>query len=338
LRRTAVVVVGVMGVMTAGGLALALATVGVRREHDTNLPQRPKKAFIPATPPPVETPGTPTPPARLAALGWLPSDSSFVAGLDVAELRRTDAGRALLAAPLKLGALELRAENLEQWAGVRAEDVDHIAVGVKLDDAIPPCVVLVVRTRRRYDGDAVRTALHVEAAMKAGRKTLYPFKPRLGRVELRPQLCCADDRTLVVGLFGKDMASVPDEAADGDERLPAAVRELLEQRVATAAPLWAVAASDDGWKTIAPFVFGGFTKEDAEKLAKVHGVAAAYLPEQGALVAVLHAADAETAAALEEKALAAKPADADWKAAPEGAWLTLQLRGGWGEVLRSWKQ
>jgi hypothetical protein len=271
-------------------------------------------------------------------LGWLPSDSTFVAGLDVAELRRTDAGRVLLAAPLKLGAIELRAENLEQWAGVRPEDVDHLAVGVKLDDAIPPCVVLVVRTRRSYEGDAVRAALHTDAAVKAGGKTLYPFKLRVGRVELRPQLWCADDRTLVVGLFGKDMASVPDDPGDGDERLPAAVRELLEKRVVTAAPLWAVAASDDGWNTIAPFVFGRLGKEDAEQLAKVHGVAAAYSPEQATVVAVLHAADAETAAALEAKALAVKPADADWKAAPEGAWLTLQLRGGWGEILKGWIQ
>jgi hypothetical protein len=331
-RRTLAAVLGGMAVMAAGGLTLALLTVGERRAHDTRLPPQPKKAFSPIIIPPAEAPAPPTPPARLAALGWLPADTTLLVGIDVAELRRTDAGREALAAALNLGPVAVKADDLERWTGLRPDHIDHAVLGVKADDALPQQTVLVVRTRRPYDADAVRTALGAKPDEDAAGRAIDLFTPRGTR--LRLALWCADDRTLIIGLSPEHVRAAPDQPADAAARLPEEVRTLLEQRVDPGAPAWAVGASD-GWKTLAPLALAETPKEQAERLTRVRGFAVSLLPgSPPTLRAELLCADAGTAEALEKQALAARPPGGDWKAVREGDWLSLQLRGGSGEL---WK-
>ncbi len=323
-RITAAAVLGVMGLMAAVGLAYALHTVHDRRAHDTAMPpphRRSPLQDLPTAPTPAVTP-----PAALEALRWLPPDVTVVAGVQVAELRQTDAGRDLMNHLFRVGKVDINADLLERWTGLKPEEIDHLVLGVKADEGIPPPAVLVVRTLRPYDAEAVRSALSAEPAPPVGAKTLYQCKP--GDGGLRPWLWCADERTLVFGLFEKHLEAVPDKPAAGLERLPAEVRTLLEERLDSAGPAWVVGHAADWRKTAVALLLGGLAEKDADLLGHLRDFALQLQTERPAkLLASVQCDDADAARALETRLMAAKPADADWKAAREGPWLTLQLRG-----------
>ena len=326
-RLTAAAVLGVMGLMAAVGLAFALYTVHDRRVHDTAMPPPHRRSPLQdlETPTPTPTP-TVTPPADLEALRWLPSGVTVVAGVQVAELRQTDAGRDLLNHLFRVGKVEINADLLERWTGLKPEEIDHVVLGVKADEGVPPPAVLVVRTLRPYDAEAVRSALGAEPAPTAGGKTIYRCKP--GDGGLRPWLWCADERTLVFGLFEKPLEAVPDKPAAGLERLPAEVRTLLEERLDSAGPAWVVGHAADWRKTAVALLLGGLAEKDADLVGHVRDFALQFQAERPArLMASVRGDDADAARTLETRLMAAKPADADWKAAREGPWLTLQLRG-----------
>jgi hypothetical protein len=319
-RIVAATVLGVMGLGAILGLSYALYSQPERRAHDTRMPHKPRGpnlTDLPTTP-------TATPPIALEALRWLPTDSTVVAGVQVAELRQTDAGRDLLNNLSHIGKLEIKAGLLEQWTGLKVEEVDHVVLGVKADDALPPRAVLVVRTLHPYNADAVRTTLHAEPLPDAGGKKLYKCKPRDGG--LATVLWFADEQTLIFGLVAKHLEAVPDKPAVGLERLPAEVRTLLQNRLQAAGPAWVVGYAADWRKTVAAAFL---TEKDADLLGRIHAFAVQLQAVQPTtLLASLQCDNADAAQALEKRLLAAKPApDADWKAAREGSWLTLQLRG-----------
>ena len=324
MRRTnrivGAMVLGVMGFGAILSLTYALYSQPDRRAHDTRMPHKPRGPNL------IEFPTTPpsTSPAALEALRWLPADSNVVVGVQVAELRQTDAGRDHLKHLSRIGKIDLNADLLQRWTGLKVEEVDHLVLGVKADDELLPRMVLVVRTLHPYNADAVRTALQAERLPDANGKTLYKCKPRDGG--LAPVLWCADERTLVFGLIAGRLEAVPDKPALGLERLPAEVRALLENRLQSAGPAWAVGYAAD-WRKTAAAAF--LTEKDAAVLAHVHGFAIQLQTEQPTtLLASVQCDNADAAQALEKRVLAAKPApDADWKAAREGPWLTLQLRG-----------
>lgn len=330
-RVTAAALLGVMGVMAAAGLSFALYTVHDRRVHDTAMPPPHRRSPLQdqaVTPAPVATA-----PAALEGLRWLPAGTTVVAGVQVAELRQTDAGRDLLNHLFHVGKVEINADLLERWTGLRPEEVDHLVLGVKADDGVPPPAVLVVRTVRPYDADAVRASLGAGPGEKHGGKTLYRCNP--GDGGLRPWLWCGDERTLMFGLLEKQLAAVPDRPADGLQRLPAEVRSLLEERLDAAGPAWAVGYAADWRKTAAALLLGGLAEKDADLIGHVHGFAVQLHAERPPkALASIQCDDADAARTLETHLLAAKPADADWKTAREGAWLTLQLRGDTAALLQ----
>ena len=322
-RSNRIIAAGVLGVMALGAvlsLTYALYSQPERRAHDTRMPHKPRGPNL------IELPTTPvsTPPAALEALRWLPTDCNVVAGVQVAELRQTDAGRELLKHLFRIGKVDLSVDFIERWTGLKAEEIDHLVLGVKADDELPPRTVLMVRTTHPYDAAAVRTNLQAERLPDGQGKTLYKCKP--GDGGLRPVLWFADERTLVFGLTAKHLEAVPYKPADGLERLPAEVRSLLETRLQSAGPAWVVGYAADWRKTAAAVLF---PEKDADLLGHLHGFAVQLQAEQPAtLLASLQCDNAEAAQTLENRVMAAKPApDADWKAAREGSWLTLQLRG-----------
>ncbi len=323
-RITAAAVLGVMGLMATVGLAFALYTVHDRRVHDTAMPPPHRRSPLQDLATPTPTP-TVTPPADLEALRWLPPDDTVVAGVQVAELRQTDSGRDLLNHLFRVGRVEVNADLLERWTGLKPEEIDHVVLGVQADEGVPPPAVLVVRTMRPYDAESVRTALGAEP-VAAGGKTLYRCKP--GDGGLRPWLWCADERTLVFGLFERQLEAIPDKPAAGLERLPAEVRTLLNERLDSAGPAWVVGRAADWRKTAVALLLGGLAEKDADLVGHVREFALQLQAERPArLMASVRCDDADAARALETRLMAAKPADADWKAAREGPWLTLQLRG-----------
>ncbi len=130
------VVLGVMGLMAAIGLAYALYTQPTRRAYDTALPPPPRRsplADLPAPAPVV------TAPAALEALRWLPPDCTLIAGVQLTELRQTEEGRDLhesLISHRQMGNQRRPAGALDRAEGARRSTTSSSASGPRsLSDA-----------------------------------------------------------------------------------------------------------------------------------------------------------------------------------------------------------
>ncbi len=310
-RIVAGVVLGVMGLSAALGLAYALYTQPTRRAYDTALPPPPRRSPLAELPAPAPIV---TPPAALEALRWLPHDCTLIAGVQLAELRQTDEGRDLPNHLFRIGKCEINADLLERWTGLKPREIDHVVIGVRAEEPIPTPTVVVVRTMRPYDRSAVMAALGAEpSANAAGGKTIYQGRPADGG--FRPMVWFADERTLVVGLMARHLEAVPDRPAVGLERLSAEVRERL-QELSPDGPVWVVGQSPDWRRTGAALLLPA---KDADLLGHVRDFAFQLQAERPATLSAVVRCDGEPAAeALETRLTEAKPAGADWKLAPRG--------------------
>jgi hypothetical protein len=338
-RLVARVVLGVMLLMAVTGLTYALWTTGFRRANDRGIVKRPSRR--PALPP-LSTPVPAVAPARLAALAYLPRETSVLAGAHVAELLSSTAGRRLLDQPVRVAGQAVRASSLEAWTGLKLEQIDHVVVGAEAEDRLTPPVHLIVRTREPYDAERVRSALGLrtpltEETPEGGTRKVYRFTARGGGRQLPMRLWFADDRTLVVGLLTVDLTTVPSRPHRGSDDLPAAVREVLQTRVGPSAPLWAVGHSQDWRKTPAPIALAQAGQEgQLDRLAQVRTFALWLQPGPPLTVhGAVHCVSAEAAQALEEGFLAPqRKAFPELKSVREGAWLTLQLETTLDRLLR----
>lgn len=319
-RVVAALVVGGMLLMAAGGLTFALLTQGVRRAHDTGITRPSRRPALPPEPPPPVV----VAPARLEALGYLPEGTSLVAAVHVEELLASPAGKALLAEPLKLGRVELRLDGVERWTGLRLQDIDHLVLGVKVDDPLPPPTILVVRTTRPYDLKKLRSTLEAKSA-GGGKRPLYRFQP--AGLPFPLYFGGADPRTLVLGLSPTHLAEVPLRPVAGLDHLATPVRKVLEDRVGPGGPLWAAGHAQDWTKTPAAPLLGEPKKEDLKGLQKVRTFAVWLVPTDPVKVfAAVECADPAAAEALAERYLSGweKAAPEGRKYSREGAWLSGQ--------------
>jgi hypothetical protein len=331
-RIVAACVLGVMGLMAAVGLAYALYTVGDRRAHDTAMPPPPRRSPLaelvaPNPPAPAVTPAAAARPADLEAVRWLPKDTTVIAGVQVAEMRQSEAGRNLMNHLFHIGKIQIDADLLARWTGLKLEEIDHVVVGIKTDDPVPPRTVVVVQTVRPYDAAAVKEALAAEPIADAAGKALFRGKPRDGG--LRPFLWFADERTLVVGLMEKHLEAVPDRPGADLERLSPEVRTLLEERLESGGPAWVVGYSADWRRTAAGLLLGPAPEKGADLAGHIRGLAA-QLEAGIRMTAAVQCDDADAAKALEAKLIAARGPghDGGMKTALEGQWLTVQF---WGD-------
>ncbi len=314
-----------MLLVAVAGLALALRTQSERRAHDAGLPHGRRPSHNRPEPPPQ---GVPAPPAavapdRLAALGYLAPDTSVVAGVHVAELLADDTGKRLLNDPIQVGATELRLGAVEQWTGLRPEEVDHVVVGVKADDPFPPRLNVVVRTREPYDAAKVRAALRAKRA-GGGKKELYRFDGP-GGVPL--VLWCADERTLLVGLLERHLEAVPAKPRDDLGALVPELRPILRERMRPAGPVWAAGHARDWANTSAAFLLERLGKEDQARVRSVRTFGLWLQPGREVTVnAVFRCADAAAARALGEYSRSRWGKGTSLKAVADEDWLTLQLR------------
>jgi hypothetical protein len=262
------VVLGVMGVMAAIGLTFAWYTTEARRKRDH--------------PDPAANPGSPRviaiAPAKLPALGYLPSDTNIVVGVHVAELMGNAASRGFLA-QLRSGPAGAAINSVEQWTGLKREDLDHAILGLKIDDRILPRATLVVQTRQPYEAAKVREALKAGRRTERGKRTLYRFA--LHQPALDGVLWCAGERTLVVSLLPEDLDEVPLTPLPDVTRFAPPVRKLLTE-MGEGTQAWIVGRVNDLQKVLDPqplpgipqFSLPGLPKQDREVLAKVRTLGA----------------------------------------------------------------
>jgi hypothetical protein len=334
-RRLVLIVLGVMTCMAAGALAFALSTESFRRGNDKGLTKgRPKRR------PPLEDTSasaeTPTPPKKLAALAWLPPDTNLIVGVHVHEIARNNANRALLTQPLKpvlFNNARVTIETLTQATGFKLDDIDHLVLGVKVDDAVFPLniphVTLIVRTRRDYDPDELLKRLNAERAGTSGSRTLYEFHVT---DTFKPGVCCLDNQTVAFALVPNQLKAIPASPRTNLGQLPREVRDVLQERVGPGGPLWIAGHSDDWSQTFLRALF----KEPARvRLSKVRAFAAWVQLDDPVLVQAAFHCGSDPAAQDLQKYLNIPDAgaDPDEKAFRADGWLTVQIRTTLDKVL-----
>jgi len=321
----AALVLGVMGLMATVGLTFALYTQAERRANDLGLKQRPRRHLLPFDRPDTE-PAAPTRPAELAGLGYVPPGSNVLLGLQVAELLRDQAGRQLLNRPLEIGRQEVQPGQLANWCGLARDDVDHLVLALATDGPILPRVNLIVRTRRPYLADRVRSALKAEKVPDSAKKDLYRFS--LPNGSLQPVIWFIDDRTLALGLLPSHLDTIPAQPRQGLEHLPPDLRELLRERVEPA-PVWCAGVVEERARGLLATLLPRLPKEELERWTALRAFTAwVQVREQVQVGAALHCRDEQAAEQLVQAMSGPGPrAGSPWKAFRDSTWVTLQWKG-----------
>jgi hypothetical protein len=226
-RAVAQVVLAIMATMALLGLAFALMTTAIRRQHD-----HPKKTLEPEL-----TRVISIAPARLPAVGYLPADANILVGVHVAELLDDPACKEL-AAGLSNGSLGFNVNTLTQITGMPLEEIDHAAAAFRLEDRLLPHMTIVVRTRRPYDAGKIRTLLKAGRPLEWKKRTFYRYPLNGGAFEA--MVWMADERTLVYGMTREDLEPVPVKPAADNSRFAAPLREALEGQLSPGTQLWAI--------------------------------------------------------------------------------------------------
>jgi hypothetical protein len=206
-----------MAGMAVAALALALGTLKSRKTRDPRMPA-------------ATTSVRALPPAELPALSYLPEDCNVVAGIHVADIRHSAATKRLLEPP-RPDWLDKGLAWIEGWTGLQVSDLDHVALGSKLDGAVPQLVV-ALRTHQAYRLE--------EIARRFPGKAFPHHKRPLFRIKLQPlgggYLWCADERTLVLLLRPdavkiEDMVRVPAHPRLANTALADPLRKNVEEHL-----------------------------------------------------------------------------------------------------------
>lgn len=334
--RVGLLVLGGMLLMAGIGLAYALSTVNTRRQHDKeHAGRRPSRwQVLPRIGPKEES--TPTEPARLAALAYLPRGCTVVAGVHVAELLKSPLGKDLRARMVEVGGKGVSLDGLAERLGIPAGNIDHVVLGCVLEREgnlqVPPGAVLVVRTIRPAPITSVRKALGVSdtaeprKARTADGKTInVHFGAMPGLPAGFPvTLWQATPRTVVFSVVAgaADLISRP---ADGLERLAPELKPVLEERMGGGRLAWAVGHSEH-WKSLIGLAKVPLPGPISDDVSALGTVAMSVLPHPPLrILADVRFTDESAAQRAEARA---KKAGGKLTAGREGEWLTLQYRLG----------
>jgi hypothetical protein len=310
--------------MATAGLTLALMTVGQRRANDTGLTMARHKPQQQHPDTPAEAPATAVAPDKLEGLGYLPRETDLVAGVHVAELLALPAGRQLLHQPFTLAGRDFPVETLAGWIGLHVEDLDHLVVGLALQNRLIPRLDLVARSKAAFDPEALQRQLGGQRVTVAGKKTVV-YTPKDSPSPLA--LYCPNDRTAIVALAPEELQVVPSEPFTGLEQFGPELREVLRDRREPTAPLW-VAGHVENWaKSFAGRALQRLKKEQAERLTLVRTFGLFVQLDRGvAVTGALRCKDDASAKALDEYFHALRPgSDPNLKTVVEGPWLSMQL-------------
>jgi hypothetical protein len=278
--------------LTAVAVTIGLLRVHIRVSSDPNaaedVPARPIARI--------------TRPAELSGLGFLPNDTNVIAAIHVAQLMETPAGREFLA-----GRDAKLYQQLRSWAGLDSADIDHVIVGLKVDDNLIPRVVAIFETTHPLVVSQVREKL------KAGRLP----DPQAVRF--------ASDHTMILALTRKDLESVPSESGG---HLAPQLQEALQERTARGAAICAVGSSDHWEKTVALTYLAAWPEATRQVLGKVQTFAVSLRVDAGVVLNVAFQCTDESAAqALADFFRHEKPDNLqEMTISQKDAWVSLQAK------------
>ncbi len=326
-RAVAGIILAIMGCMAAVGLAYALLTVKDRRAHDSGIPGKPRHA-PPVRPEPMVPLPLPTAPDKLEALGYLPADTGLILAANVEELRSSPVGSRLLTEGFRAGKWDVRPEALIRWTGLRPQEIDHIVLGLRLDDSIPPCFWLIAHTNDRLDADQLSDRLKAQRVPGTEPRLVYRYS--VPGVSLPLNFTCANDRTLVIALLPSFLTEIPATPYADVSQLGSELRNVIRNRREVGAVLW-LAAHAQTWPRIAGQpLFEGMKRDELERIKRIKTVGLWVQIEETGGIRMrgdFHCKDRPAAAALDE--LFQGPhhaAKVSTKTALDGAWVSLQMQ------------
>lgn len=193
-------------------------------------------------------------PADLPGLGYLPPSTETILAIQMPLLlerlgpeAEQDPKRALTA----LGLPELMGEIVDKGSAVGLKNVDHLVIGLGFEKgSFPPQLFVVAHARRPFDLKAIARQVKADDLKKDGR-TLYVTKA--GNLPVELHWWQATERVVVTTILARDFEGVPGLPRPGVDHLPAAMANLVRERVADDACAWLVAASDRWDRHLAPF-------------------------------------------------------------------------------------
>jgi hypothetical protein len=315
-------VVATMLLMATVGLVFALATKGYRRMVDQGLPERPKRNPQVQDPEPRVMVPSQTP-RELIGLRYVPGDARLLAGIRVVELQQDRLGNKLLDGPLPAG-LPGRIKDLENATGVPLDQIDHVVIAAWQDgDQLLPRFVLVVRGRAPLDQAKIRDRLHARPDGPEA-SDLYHV-PGSDLLKDGVFLCSIDDRTLLFALKREDLSGDARKPHPDLTHLHPPLRELLEERMRQAGPVWLVVSDIDWSKLSGWLLIAGLNRPEVTNL-RAFGLWLSF-ETRLTLWGELRCADAETAPKLEALLREKLPGGAKAiKSSVKDDWLSLQWR------------
>ncbi len=234
-------------------------------------------------------------PAELPGLGYLPDDTNVIAAVNIGELMETPAGREFLNAPPPLplspeGRGSDRAaggfwswRRLQDWTGIGLSEIDHVIVGLKVDNNLLPRLIVVIETNRPFAVNQIKRNLR---ASKLPDPEAYLFP---------------SDRVLILGLTKKDLEPVSVQRREGIGHLALPLQTALRERIPRGAQFWATGHADDWRKTLALAYLAGLPKENRELIQRIQTFAIGLRVEQGPIIdAAFQCSDEPAAKALEQ--------------------------------------
>ena len=267
-----------MLLMATVGLTFAWYTTSVRRSRDHE-----KEQTDPATLHDIVLS-----PAALAALGHLPADVNAILGLHAAECMAQENGKRFLQA--LRGRLALPAgPRLDSLTGLPWDQIDHVVLGVRIEDRLLPRFTLVVRSRQKFDQDLLVKSLKAQRK-DHGKRTLYSF-PLEGFGIDGTFLDAGRFHTLVISRAPEDFDPVPLTPSPGiaSDSMQTCNKSFVS-RCPAGIVLWLAAATRNGEQVLAPLAqFGVIATHDVEDIAALRRLGI-WLRAEGKVEA---AADAE---------------------------------------------
>ena len=243
-KRVAAYVLCLMCVMAAIGLAFAWGTTSLRRSRDHMADQTDPETIHRV----VLAPGA------LPGLGYIPGDVNVILGVNVAEAAGQEDSLRFLHAVRSLSGIPA-GPKLEGLLTQLWDQLDHVILGVRLEDQLLPRFTLVLRSLRTIDKDAVLKALKAEHK-EHGKRSIYSFP--LEFVGIDGTLWIADEHTLVITRAPTDLDPVPLKLAPGTDRFNSDLQAVFKADLPIGVLFWVAAATRHGDQLLAPLVQLGY--------------------------------------------------------------------------------
>jgi hypothetical protein len=304
------------------GITTIIVTVALMRVH-IRVSSDPNAAEDIYVPPIVHS----VRPAELSGLSYLPDDTNVIVVFNIGELMETPAGREFLSgnspSPIPLspegsapgprvgdGGGFWNWQRLQEWTGISLNEIDHVIIGLKVDNNLLPRLIVVIETNRPLSAARVKERL------------------RAGKVPDKEAYLFPSDRVVILGLTKNDLQSVSAQRKEGIGHLSLPLQQTLKERIPRGDQVWAVGQSDDWQKTPALAFLAALPKEDRAVIQRIQTFAIAVRVEQREnLGAAFRCSDESAAKAFERWLRQQKPEEMEeMKISQQDDWVSLQAK------------